>query len=180
MNDLNDPNQTGVAGASGQNPAAQNPPAQGGTNTQAKKGNLGGIMDDDVDVSQLVANAGQNQSDSQVLTQMAVPAHPNTKFDDKTFVNLLAGSISLTLNEKKKIIQAIPQLSQFQIDELIKIFNEEKGKFAELEQKHSKQIEALEQQHAVSPDDLALAKEEEVKRDTDAEEAEAIKRQLGL
>lgn len=177
MNDSNDPNQTSAGGQGAQNPIPQssNPPS----NTP-KKGNLGGIMDDNVDVSQLVANAGQNQSDSQVLTQMPIPAHPNTKFDDKEFVSLLAGSISLTLNEKKKIIQAIPQLSQFQVDELIKIFNEEKGKFAELEQKHSKQIEDLEKQHAVSPEDLALAKEEETKRSKEEEEAEAIKRQLGL
>ena len=166
--------------AGGAQPTAGQP-AAGQPAAGQKKGNLGGIMDDNVDVSNLVANAGQNQQDSQALLQIPVPAHPNTQFDEKKFLNLLAGSISLTINEKKKIIQAIPQLSQFQIDELMKIFEEEKGKFAELEKKHANQIAELEKQHAAgSVEDLQAKQEEEAQNKAEEEEAERIKRELGL
>lgn len=168
-----DPAQQGAQSA--QPPAGQ---AQGAQPTAGQ--DLSGIMEDNVDVSNLVANAGQNQQDSQSLTQIAVPAHPNTVFDEKNFLALLAGSISLTINEKKRIIEAIPQLSQFQIDELIKIFDEERGKFAELEKKHSDQIAELEKQHAGSWQDLEAEKEEETKKAREAQEAEDIKKQLGL
>lgn len=141
---------------------------------------LSGIMEENVDVSNLVANAGQNQQDSQALTQIPIGAHPNTKFDEKKFLELLAGSISLTINEKKRIIEAIPQLSQFQIDELIKIFEEERGKFAELEKKHADQIAELEKQHTGSWQDLESKKEEESKQAEEARQAEEIKKQLGL
>lgn len=137
-------------------------------------------MEDNVDVSSLVANAGQNQQASQQLTEMQVPAHPNTKFDEKNFLELLAGSISLTLTEKKRIVDAIPQLSQFQIDELMKIFEEEKGKFAELEKKHADQIAELEKQHAGGMEDIEAQKEEEAKKAQEEQEAEDIKKQLGL
>jgi len=181
-----------------QDPAAQDPAAQQGDQGAQSAGaqpagaqpaggqppagqkDLSGIMEENVDVSGLVANAGQNQQDSQELLQIPIPAHPNTKFDEKNFLALLAGSISLTINEKKKIIEAIPQLSQFQIDELMKIFDEEKGKFAELEKKHSEQISELEKQHAGSWQDLEAQKEEESKKEEEAQEADDIKKQLGL
>lgn len=147
---------------------------------QPPANNLSGIMDENVDVSNLVANAGQNQQDSAFLFQMPIAPHPNTVFEERKFVELLAGSISLTINEKRKIIEAIPQLSQFQIDELIKIFEEEKGKFAELEQKHADQIAELEKQHAGSPQDLQAQQEEMAQKAEEEDETERIKRELGL
>jgi len=36
------------------------------------------------------------------------------------------GSVCLTAEEKEKIVDDIPRLSQFQIDELLRIWNEEK------------------------------------------------------
>ncbi len=163
--------QTGQA--QGAQPAGTQPPAAG-------QKDLSGIMEENVDVSGLVANASQNQQASQSLTQIKIAAHPNTKFDEKKFLELLAGSISLTINEKKKIIEAIPKLSQFQIDELMKIFDEEKGKFAELEKKHSDQIQELEKQHAGSWQDMESQKEEETKKEEEVKQAEDIKKQLGL
>ncbi len=195
MNDPQDPTAQDPAaqqGDQGAQPAGGQPPtgqaqtgqAQGaqpaGTKPPAGQKDLSGIMEENVDVSGLVANAGQNQKDSQALMQIQVPAHPNTKFDGKVFLELLAGSISLTINEKKKIIEAIPKLSQFQIDELMKIFDEEKGKFAELEKKHSDQIQELEKQHAGSWQDMESQKEEEAKKEEEGKEAEDIKKQLGL
>ncbi len=185
MNEPIDPNaQSAASGDQGATQASPTPPvppadqSTGGGTTA--KNDLSGIMDDDVDVGNLVANAGQNQDDSQVLLTIPIPPHPNTNFDEKIFVQLLAGSISLTINEKKKIVDAIPKLSQFQIDELMKIFDEEKNKFAELEKKHSEQISELEKQHAGSPQDLEDKQQEEEKRGKEAQEAEDIKKQLGL
>lgn len=161
-------------GDSGTTPPPPPPPAGD------DKKDLSGIMDENVDISSLVANAGNSQSQQDFISSVKIPAHPNTKFDEQVFIQLLAGSISLTLSEKKKIIEAIPQLSQFQLDELMKIFQEEKGKFAELEKKHADQISDLEKQHKGNWQDLEAQKEEESKQDDEAKQAEDIKKQLGL
>ncbi len=160
---------------SGQMQSSQAQGAQGKTG-----GNLSGIMEENVDVSGLVSNAGQNQQSAAFLVDEKIAPHPNTKFDEKNFLTLLAGSISLTLTEKRRIVKSIPQLSQFQIDELIKIFSEEKGKFQELEKKHADQVKELEKLHAESGVDTELKEEENLKAQKEAEEAERIKKQLGL
>jgi len=49
--------------------------------------------------------------------------------DRENFLNLLCKSLSLNLAEKRRVIEAWPELSQFQIDELTKIFIEEREKF---------------------------------------------------
>lgn len=189
MNDPVDPNMQAGQDPQDDNSQGQNSNGQGNSSdpaagqtgaTPAAGGGLGGIMDDDVDVGNLVANASQNQQDSASLMQMTILPHPNTTFDEKKFLELLAGSISLTVNEKRKIVQAIPQLSQFQIDELIKIFEEEKGKFAELEKQHSDQIAELEKQHSGSIHDVQAQQEEAAQKSAEEEEAERIKRELGL
>ena len=146
----------------------------------APKKDLSGIMEENVDISGLVANAGNQQSISDFIASVKIPPHPNTKFDEKVFVELLAGSISLTMTEKKRIIEAIPQLSQFQIDELMKIFQEEKGKFAELEKKHAEQVKELENQHKDSFVDEKSKAEEDAAKAKEDEEAENLKKQLGL
>lgn len=133
-----------------------------------------------MDISSLVANAGNTGQQQQFISSVKIPPHPNTKFDEQKFVMLLAGSISLTITEKKRIIDAIPQLSQFQIDELMKIFEEEKEKFSELEKKHSEQIAELEKKHASSWQDLESKAEEDKKKEEEAKKAEDIKKQLGL
>jgi hypothetical protein len=191
MNDPQDPVQQDPAqqGDQGAQPSGAQPPAGQPQGAQpqgaqppaaAVQKDLSGIMEENVDVSGLVANASQNQQASQSLTQVKIPPHPNTKFDEKKFLELLAGSISLTITEKERIITAIPQLSQFQIDELMKIFEEEKGKFTELEKKHADQISELEKQHAGSWQDMESQKEEEAKKEAESKEAEDIKKQLGL
>lgn len=193
MNDPQEPTQQNPVGQpaggqpQGSQPAGGQPQGgqpQGGQpaggQPPAGQKDLSGIMEENVDVSGLVANAGQNQHDSQSLLSIPIPPHPNTTFDEKLFIGLLAGSISLTITEKKRIIEAIPQLSQFQIDELMKIFEEEKGKFEELEKKHSDQIAELEKQHAGDWQDLESQKEEEAKKQAEAQQAEDIKKQLGL
>lgn len=63
--------------------------------------------------------------------------------DVKKFAKLLGNSFSLSIAEKKKVIDAGPTLSQFQVDELIKVFSEEKEKFKELKKLHSPDVEKL-------------------------------------
>ena len=58
--------------------------------------------------------------------------HPLTTFDEKTFLDLLEHSLSLSTFEKKRVIDAIATLSQFQIDELIKVFEDERVEFRKL------------------------------------------------
>jgi len=174
MADQKDPKATNPQGG-GQQTGGQQTGGKGGTQKD-----LSGIMEENVDISSLVANAGNQQQQQQFLSSVKIPAHPNTKFDENRFVQLLAGSISLTVTEKKRIIEAIPQLSQFQIDELIKIFDEEKGKFAELEKKHADQVKELEEKHKGSWQDVESKAEEDKKREEEQKKAEDIKKQLGL
>ena len=132
------PADEGGQPAGGAQPAGEGkPPAKkaGAGQPPADQKDLSGIMEENVDISALVASAGDKGQQQDFITSVKIPPHPNTKFDEKKFVELLAGSISLTITEKKRIIEAIPQLSQFQIDELMKIFEEEQQKFSELEKK---------------------------------------------
>jgi len=163
----------------GAQPAAGQPPA-GGAQPPKDQKDLSGIMEENVDISSLVANAGNQQQIQDFIAKVKIPPHPNTKFDEKKFVQLLAGSISLTITEKERIITAIPQLSQFQIDELMKIFEEEQQKFTELEKKHADQMTKLEKEHAASPEAEKAKAEEAAKKAKETEEAEDIKKSLGL
>ena len=43
--------------------------------------------------------------------KVAVPTHPETNFDEQKFLTLLRGSISLTRDEKWRILHPIPQTS---------------------------------------------------------------------
>jgi primosomal protein N' len=164
------------AGDQGAQPTGGQPPA----GQKGDQKDLSGIMEENVDISSLVAGAGDQKQVQDFITSVKVLPHPNTKFDEKKFVELLAGSISLTITEKKRIIEAIPQLSQFQIDELIKIFEEEKSKFSELEKKHAEQVKELEGKHKESWQDLESQKEEEKKKGEEEKEAEDIKKKLGI
>lgn len=58
--------------------------------------------------------------------------HPLTTFTESNFVDLLEHSLSLSTFEKKRVIDAIPTLSQFQIDELVKVFEDERVEFRKL------------------------------------------------
>jgi hypothetical protein len=109
-----------------------------------------------------------------------VPPHPEVTFDEQRFLTLLRGSISLTRDEKWRIIQAIPKLSQFQIDELQKILEEEKRKFSELSPKHLLQLKKLEEKHADDWKDLQAITVQQSAKSQEKEQADAIRKQLGL
>lgn len=59
------------------------------------------------------------------------------------FLELLKFSLSLNTMEKKRVLDAVPTLSQFQFDELTKVFTEERGKFKELAKEHPDDIKKL-------------------------------------
>ena len=107
-----------------------------------------------------------------------IPAHPNTTFDDKNFLTLLEGSISLTMEEKKRVIDAIPRLKIEQINELIKIFEEEKQKFSELEKEFSDDVSKLKKEREKEIHIGEIKQEEQTESASENEEAEALKRKL--
>jgi len=113
------------------------------------------------------------------VLNVKIPAH-TLSFDEQYFLHMLAGSISLTKDEKKKIIESIPKLKQSQVDELIKIFEEEREKFAQLSKKHWDQLEKLAQKHYEDWMDLEGEFVQQSKADEDAKKAEEIRKQLGL
>jgi hypothetical protein len=102
------------------------------------------------------------------------------EFDRNYFLRLLAGSISLKVNEKVRIIKSIPTLIQYQIDELTRIFEEEKRKFAELGEKSKEQLEKLDRQHTEEWKDVIMAFEGEKKAVEEQNQADEIRRKLGL
>ena len=74
-----------------------------------------------------MAEENQNQI---FLNLMMV--HPLTSFEEIYFLDLLEHSLSLNVFEKKRVIDSIPNLSQFQIDELVKVFVDEREEFKKL------------------------------------------------
>jgi hypothetical protein len=107
-----------------------------------------------------------------------IPPHPNTKFDDEYFLTLLEGSISLTMEEKQRVIDAIPRLGIDQINELIKIFEEEKQKFSELEKEFADDVAKLKSEREKEMQMAEVRQEESSESDAETEEAEALKRKL--
>ena len=73
--------------------------------------------------------------------------HPNTNFSELYFLELLSGSISLTKDEKLKVIKAIPNLTQKQIDSLLSILLAEKWSFLSLDKSHWLQLRFLKEIH---------------------------------
>jgi hypothetical protein len=108
-----------------------------------------------------------------------VPAHA-LNFEEDYFIRLLAGSISLSKDEKKRIIESVPKLKQSQIDELIRIFEEEKQKFAALSKKHVPQLEKLAEQHFREWMDLETEFVNDSHKKEDQNKAEEIRKSLGL
>ena len=93
---------------------------------------------------------------------------------------MLAGSISLSKDEKKKIVDSIPKLKQAQVDELIRIFEEEKQKFAALSKKHVPQLEKLAQQHHNEWMQLEDEVVQSAMKQEDAGKADEIRKNLGI
>lgn len=138
---------------------------------------------DDEDI-RILAEVGNYRFGSITATlnneHVAIPLHPETQFDETKFLSLLRGSISLTRDEKWRIIQAIPKLSQFQIDELQKILDEERFKFSQLSPKHLKHLMTLERKHGEDWKDLQSLYVQQSAKQKEQSQADDIRKQLGL
>jgi hypothetical protein len=84
----------------------------------------------------------QEEVDSLVLKLLNKHAE-KVILNAEDFLDLLKFSLSLNTMEKKRVIDAVPTLSQFQFDELIKVFSEERDKFRDLAQEHPDDIKKL-------------------------------------
>ncbi len=121
------------------------------------------------------------QLGTKFVEPLKIKLPPNElNFDQDHFLKLLAGSISLSREEKKRIINSVPKLKQQQIDELIRIFEEERQKFAALSKKHVPQLEKLAQQHYNEWLDLEAEQEQVARKGEDDSKADEIRKQLGL
>jgi hypothetical protein len=138
---------------------------------------------DDEDIK-ILAEVGNYRFGSITATlnndKIVVPTHPETNFDEQGFLTFLRGSISLTRDEKWRIIQAIPKLSQFQIDELQKILQEERAKFMQLSPKHLRHLLQLERKHAEDWKDLQSLYVQQNAKQAEQSQADEIRKQLGL
>jgi len=122
------------------------------------------------------ARGGQlGKRDGHIFT---IPPHPNTQFDEENFLALLEGSISLTMEEKQRVIDAIPRLKIEQINELISIFEEEKQKFSELEKEFADDVQKLKTERENEIKMHEVKAEENTQASDEAAEAEALKRKL--
>jgi hypothetical protein len=104
--------------------------------------------------------------------------------DPNVFLDLLKHSLSLNLMEKKRVVDAAPTLSQFQFDELAKVFTEERGKFRDLAKEHPDDIKKLlakQQAEWLQLWDLyASETAKNVLEDENKAKEEEIKKSLGL
>jgi len=87
-------------------------------------------------------NMNDKQVDSLVLEKLSL--HQDWIIIDKEFfLDLLKHSLSLNVTEKQRVIDSVPTLTQFQFDELTKVFLEERQKFRDLAKEHTDDIKKL-------------------------------------
>ena len=84
----------------------------------------------------------EDQVDAMLLA-LLLGHSPSVTVDAPVFLDLLKHSLSLNTMEKKRVIDATPILSQFQFDELTKVFTEERVKFRDLAGQHPDDIKKL-------------------------------------
>lgn len=107
-----------------------------------------------------------------------LPPHPDTEFDEGEFLDLLEGSISLTMEEKKRVVEAVPRLSLEQIEELFTIFREEREKFSELEKEFADDVAKLKREREKEREIAEIHQEEQEEDSSSVDEAEELKRRL--
>jgi len=128
-------------------------------------------------------NVDNNKTDSIVL-KILLTHLDEIILDEQGFLDLLKHSLSLNTSEKKRVLDTTPTLSQFQFDELSRVFTEEREKFRELAKEHPwdiKKLLAKQQQEWI---DLWDIYESELQNKALEEEAQAkqdeIRKSLGL
>jgi ATP-dependent Clp protease ATP-binding subunit ClpX len=66
-----------------------------------------------------------------------------TDYEKKQFEELLSYSLSLNYKEKIRVIDALPRLSRFQVDELMKVWMEEEERFIKFDKEHPEDVVKL-------------------------------------
>lgn len=85
-----------------------------------------------------------SESEVDAIVHSLLELHSDmVQVNTQEFLDLLKHSLSLNTMEKKRVIDAVPTLSQFQFDELAKVFTEEREKFRELAKDHPDDIKKL-------------------------------------
>jgi len=84
----------------------------------------------------------EEEVDKEILDLLMLHS-AEVKVNEIDFVDLLKHSLSLNTMEKKRVIDAVPTLSQFQFDELAKVFTDERTKFRDLAKEHPEDIKKL-------------------------------------
>ncbi len=124
----------------------------------------------------------QKTSNESLLKRVSV--HPLTGFDEAKFLDLLEHSLSLSTFEKKRVIDSVSNLSQFQIDELMKVFEDERVEFRKLVATEGEIIKGLvvkaqnewEQLKDIYTEEARAAEQARL----DEQKADEIKKTLGL
>lgn len=124
----------------------------------------------------------QKTSNENLLKRVSV--HPLTSFDESKFLDLLEHSLSLSTFEKKRVIDSVSNLSQFQIDELMKVFEDERVEFRKLVATEGEIIKGLvvkaqnewEQLKDIYTEEARAAEQARL----DEQKADEIKKTLGL
>lgn len=106
------------------------------------------------------------------------------EIDTVKFLDLLKHSLSLNTMEKKRVVDAVPTLSQFQFDELTKVFLEEREKFKELAWEHPddiKKLVAKQQEEWLQLGDIyRMEKQQAEASNEEQKKIEDLKSQFGL
>ena len=124
------------------------------------------------------------QEVDKIILELLKKHSPRVTVDPEGFLDLLKHSLSLNTMEKKRVVDAAPTLSQFQWDELTKVFTEERVKFRDLAKEHPDDIKKLlkkQQSEWLQLWDLykaELANKE--KQNEEQNKIDDIKAQLGL
>lgn len=96
----------------------------------------------------LVSEAHPHISDGDGIVRFKTPRYilpPHELILEDEFLSYLQGSLSLTKDEKRRVVNALPRLTQKQVDELMRILREEKDKFLTLDKQHENQLNQLRQ-----------------------------------
>lgn len=89
-----------------------------------------------------IPNISESEVDK-IILELLKKHSPRVTLEPQNFLDLLKHSLSLNTMEKKRVVDASPTLSQFQWDELTKVFTEERVKFRDLAKEHPWDIKKL-------------------------------------
>ena len=135
------------------------------------------------DETSIKPNISEQEVDSVIFWLIKLHS-PDVVVDVAVFWDLLKHSLSLSTVEKKRVVDASPTLSQFQFDELAKVFIEEREKFKELSKEHPDDIKKLLKKQQMEWLQLGDIYQSELanksKEDADKQKADDIKKSLWL